>query len=209
MSEITLNSLPKTLDELKAMPQAALTVPEEVAALTVAALALYPESPAEAEKMLDFLRGPRPGHAFFGKAAVDEIVILADIHIQVQKIRYLRFRQALHRLLNFPDGVDVFMPFRGQPVLAFQKTHIFHQGQAHIFDGILNGIVVHCFFRCHNPGKNQAEALVIANTASDIGFRNRIGQRLVEVTVFVRLHFKFKCFVILFRHFLYLLPQSL
>lgn len=36
MSEITLNSLPKTLDELKAMPQAALTVPEEVAALTVA-----------------------------------------------------------------------------------------------------------------------------------------------------------------------------
>ena len=32
MSEITLNSLPKTLDELKAMPQAALTVPEEVAA---------------------------------------------------------------------------------------------------------------------------------------------------------------------------------
>ena len=39
MSEITLNSLPKTLDELKAMPQAALTVPEEVAALTVAALA--------------------------------------------------------------------------------------------------------------------------------------------------------------------------
>ena len=60
MSEITLNSLPKTLDELKAMPQAALTVPEEVAALTVAALALYPENPAEAEKILDFLRGPRP-----------------------------------------------------------------------------------------------------------------------------------------------------
>ena len=60
MSEITLNSLPKTLDELKAMPQAALTVPEEVAALTVAALALYPETPAETEKMLDFLRGPRP-----------------------------------------------------------------------------------------------------------------------------------------------------
>ena len=55
MSEITLNSLPKTLDELKAMPQAALTVPEEVAALTVAALALYPENPAETEKMLDVL----------------------------------------------------------------------------------------------------------------------------------------------------------
>ena len=60
MSDITLNSLRKILDELKAMPQAALTVPEEVAALTVAALALYPENPAETEKMLDFLRGPRP-----------------------------------------------------------------------------------------------------------------------------------------------------
>ena len=68
MSEITLNSLPKTLDELKAMPQAALTVPEEVAALTVAALALYPENPAETEKMLDFLRGPRPARAARGGA---------------------------------------------------------------------------------------------------------------------------------------------
>ena len=44
MSEITLNKLPKTLQELQAMPQAGLTNPEEVAALTVAALALYPEN---------------------------------------------------------------------------------------------------------------------------------------------------------------------
>ena len=50
MGEIILNRLPRTLEELK----------EEVAALTVAALALYPENPAETEKMLDFLRGPRP-----------------------------------------------------------------------------------------------------------------------------------------------------
>ena len=62
MSEITLNKLPKTLQELQAMPQVGLTNPEEVAALTVAALALYPENPSETEKMLDFLRGPRPLH---------------------------------------------------------------------------------------------------------------------------------------------------
>ena len=55
-----MNALSKSLDELKAIPQAALTVPEEVAALTVAALALYPQNPAETEKMLDFLRCPRP-----------------------------------------------------------------------------------------------------------------------------------------------------
>ena len=60
MSEITLNRLPKTLQELQAMPQAGMTNPEEVAALTVVALALYPENPSETEKMLDFLRGPRP-----------------------------------------------------------------------------------------------------------------------------------------------------
>ena len=60
MSEITLNRLPKTLEELRAMPEAELTSPEEVAALTVAVLAQYPENPSETEKMLDFLRGPRP-----------------------------------------------------------------------------------------------------------------------------------------------------
>ena len=59
MSEIRLERLPKTLEELKAMPQAGLTEPEEVAALTVAVLALYPENPSETERMLDFLRGPR------------------------------------------------------------------------------------------------------------------------------------------------------
>lgn len=60
MSEITLNRLPKTLEELRAMPEAELTSPEEVAALTVAVLAQYPENSSETEKMLDFLRGPRP-----------------------------------------------------------------------------------------------------------------------------------------------------
>lgn len=60
MRQITLNTLPKNLEELKAMPQAALTDPEEVAALTVAALARYPQDPAAAAAMLDYLRGPRP-----------------------------------------------------------------------------------------------------------------------------------------------------
>lgn len=54
MSEITLEKLPKTVEELKAMPQADLTKPEEVAALVVAVLALYPENPSETENMLDY-----------------------------------------------------------------------------------------------------------------------------------------------------------
>ena len=56
MSEITLNSLPKTLDELKAMPQAALTVPEEVAALTVAA----PGKPCRDRENAGFPARPAP-----------------------------------------------------------------------------------------------------------------------------------------------------
>ena len=48
MKEITLERLPATVEELAAMPQAALTVPEEVAALTVAALARFPENQEDA-----------------------------------------------------------------------------------------------------------------------------------------------------------------
>lgn len=60
MREITLERLPATVGELTAMPQAVLTVPEEVAALTIAALARFPENQEDAVQMLDFLRGPRP-----------------------------------------------------------------------------------------------------------------------------------------------------
>ena len=57
---ITWNSLPKNLDEMKALPQADLKSPEGTAALTVAALCVFPENAEECYKMLDFLRGPRP-----------------------------------------------------------------------------------------------------------------------------------------------------
>ena len=52
MKEITLERLPATVEELAAMPQAALTVPEEVAALTVAALARFPKNQEDAVRML-------------------------------------------------------------------------------------------------------------------------------------------------------------
>ena len=57
---ITWNSLPKNLDEMKALPQADLKSPEGTAALTVAALCVYPDNAEECYRMLDFLRGPRP-----------------------------------------------------------------------------------------------------------------------------------------------------
>ena len=57
---VTFNSLPKNVDELKALPEASLTEPQFAAALFVAAVARFPEDREAAYEMIDFLRGPRP-----------------------------------------------------------------------------------------------------------------------------------------------------
>ncbi len=57
---VTLSSLPQTLAELQAMPQADLQDPYGTVALTLAALCRYADSVDDCVQMLDFLRGPRP-----------------------------------------------------------------------------------------------------------------------------------------------------
>ena len=57
---VTFPYLPYDLNSLLTLPQAGLTQPHEVAALTVAALCVYPTNPAASLEMLDYLRGPRP-----------------------------------------------------------------------------------------------------------------------------------------------------
>lgn len=56
---VTFRQLPVNLEELKAMPEAALTEPHHTAALTVAALCMYPVDKEAALEMLEFLQGPR------------------------------------------------------------------------------------------------------------------------------------------------------
>lgn len=56
----TFQSLPASLDELKALPEASLDTPFKTAALTVLALHAYASSPEVGAEMLNFLRGPRP-----------------------------------------------------------------------------------------------------------------------------------------------------
>lgn len=56
---VTFSKLPETLAELKTLPEASLTQPQFAAALTVAALALYPKDREQALGMLAFLQGPR------------------------------------------------------------------------------------------------------------------------------------------------------
>ena len=54
----TFNSLPKNVDELKRLPEAKCSTPDETAALTVLALTRYEESPEDCIEMLNFLKGP-------------------------------------------------------------------------------------------------------------------------------------------------------
>lgn len=56
----TFSRLPETLQEMQALPEAALKDPAAVAALTVIALNVYPKNREECFKMMDFLRGPEP-----------------------------------------------------------------------------------------------------------------------------------------------------
>ncbi len=57
---VVLRSLPKNLNEMKLLPEANLKTPEGTAAMTIAALCVYPSDKEECYRMLDFLRGPRP-----------------------------------------------------------------------------------------------------------------------------------------------------
>lgn len=54
------NALPKTVEELKVLPEASLDNPYKAAALTVCALCVFPENREAAIEMLNFLKGPQP-----------------------------------------------------------------------------------------------------------------------------------------------------
>ena len=56
----TFETLPKNLEELKALPEAVMDDPFKTAALTLCALCAYSEDRETGTEMLNFLRGPRP-----------------------------------------------------------------------------------------------------------------------------------------------------
>lgn len=61
---ITFTSLPTSVAELQALPQAAMQSPFQTAALTVAALCAWGENPQAAIEMLNYLKGPSPLSAY-------------------------------------------------------------------------------------------------------------------------------------------------
>ncbi len=56
---VVLQQLPTSLAQLQAMPEGALKQPEHTAALTIAALCIYPINKEAALEMLNYLQGPR------------------------------------------------------------------------------------------------------------------------------------------------------
>ena len=56
---VTLSKLPANLAELKSLPEGALKKPEHAAALTVAALCMYPVDKDACFEMLNYLHGPK------------------------------------------------------------------------------------------------------------------------------------------------------
>ena len=61
---IAVSSIPSSLQEFTALPQAAMATPFDTAAMTVIALCVYPYNAEASVQMLNYLRGPRPlsGH---------------------------------------------------------------------------------------------------------------------------------------------------
>ena len=82
----TFQSLPETLEQLQALPEAALATPFQTAALTVCALCVYGADKAAGEAMLNWLRGPRPLSGY-------EISFLND-----------RFRDGIHVPFSYFKG---------------------------------------------------------------------------------------------------------
>ena len=57
---VTFTSMPETLAEFTALPQAAMQTPFDTAALFIAALCVYPLSKDESVAMISHLKGPTP-----------------------------------------------------------------------------------------------------------------------------------------------------
>ncbi len=60
IKEISFNRIPTSLEEFRALPQAALSDPFDTAALTLLAFCVYPQNKELSLELINYLRGPRP-----------------------------------------------------------------------------------------------------------------------------------------------------
>ena len=94
--KIIFPSIPNTIEEFKALPQAQMMTAFHTAAMTVLALSVYPSNKALSLEMIDFLRGPRP-------LSVYEKQFIADRFMDVDYVARSYFVGAIPDNYYTPD----------------------------------------------------------------------------------------------------------
>lgn len=105
---VVFQEMPETLEQMQALPEAALKDPLDVAALTVAALCVYPSNKDESIRMLNFLKGPQPLSPY-------ELSFIAD-----------RFRDSDYIPRSYFVGAtpqNNYMPQRPYSIEVFELAH--------------------------------------------------------------------------------------
>ncbi|MBP5492668.1 MAG: hypothetical protein J6Y08_07475 [Clostridiales bacterium] len=105
---VVFDEMPETLEQMQALPGASLTDPLEVAALTVAALCVYPSNKDESIRMLNFLKGPQP---------------LSNYDIQFLRDRFMDADYVPRSYMNGATPQNNYMPQRPFSVTVFETPH--------------------------------------------------------------------------------------
>ena len=118
---IVFQEMPETLEQMMALPEAKMKDPFDVAALTVAALCVWPSNKDESIRMLNFLKGPQP-------LSPMQISFITD-----------RFRDADYVPRSYLKGAtpqNNYMPQRPYSVEIYEGAHsrdTFSQGYLKLF----------------------------------------------------------------------------
>ncbi|MBO4495999.1 MAG: hypothetical protein J5752_09110 [Clostridiales bacterium] len=105
---VVFQEMPENLEQLRALPEASMKNPLDVAALTVAALCVYPFNKDASLEMLNFLKGPQP-------LSPMEISFIAD-----------RFRDSDYVPRSYLNGAtpqNNYMPQRPYSVTVYETPH--------------------------------------------------------------------------------------
>ncbi|MBQ0011850.1 MAG: hypothetical protein KBT07_04005 [Clostridiales bacterium] len=105
---VVFQEIPETLEQMQALPEASMKDPLDVAALTIAALCVYPSNKYESIRMLNFLKGPQPLTPY-------ELSFLAD-----------RFRDSDYVARSYFDGAtpqNNYLPQRPYSITVYELAH--------------------------------------------------------------------------------------
>ncbi len=105
---VIFQEMPETLEQMQALPEASLRDPLDVAALTVAALCVYPFNKDESIRMLNFLKGPQP---------------LSPMEISFIRDRFMDSDYVPRSYLNGATPQNNYMPQRPYSVTVYETPH--------------------------------------------------------------------------------------